>query len=56
LSLLGYISTGDCTELETRIHREYAHKRRDNEFFEISDTEVAEIVTQFGGVLQPPEN
>lgn len=56
LSLLGYISTGDCTELETRIHREYAHKRRDNEFFEISDTEVAEIVTQFGGVLQPSEN
>ena len=56
LSLLGYIVTGDCTELETRIHREYAHKRRDNEFFEISDTEVAEIVTQFGGVLQPSEN
>jgi hypothetical protein len=56
LSLLGYISTGDCTELETRIHREYAHKRRGNEFFEISDVEVAEIVTQFGGVLQPSEN
>lgn len=56
LALLGYISTGDCTELETRIHREYAHKRRDNEFFEISDNEVAEIVTQFGGVLQPSEN
>ena len=56
LSLLGYIVTGDCTELETRIHREYAHKRRDNEFFEISDTEIAEIVTQFGGVLQPSEN
>lgn len=56
LSLLGYISTANCTELETRIHREYAHKRRDNEFFEISDNEVEEIVTQFGGVFQPSEN
>lgn len=56
LRLIGYIATGDCVELETRIHREYGHRRRENEFFEIDDTEVQEILIQFGGIFCPETN
>lgn len=50
LSLVGYITTGDCVALETRLHREYAHVRRDNEFFAISHEDARTIINKFGGV------
>jgi len=53
LSLIGYISTGDCVALETRLHREYATFRRDNEFFAISREEAKTIIENFGGVFCP---
>lgn len=56
LTLLGYIETGDCVELETRIHREYGHLRRHNEFFALAAAEVTEIITKFGGVIISAEN
>lgn len=49
LVLLGYITTGNCTELETRIHREYAEHRCQNEFFRLQDAEVRKILTAHGG-------
>lgn len=49
LTLLGYIETGDCVEMETRIHREQADKRRANEFFELSAEEVRSILIAYGG-------
>lgn len=49
LTLLGYIETGDCVEMETRIHREQGHKRRANEFFELSAEEVRAILIAYGG-------
>lgn len=55
LKLVGYISTGDCVELETRLHREYGHKRQDNEFFEITIAEAHEIIAAFGGVIKTDE-
>lgn len=57
LTLIGDIVTGDCVALETRLHREYAAKRRRrpdgrrSEFFELTDTEVQEIVTRHGGTF-----
>jgi hypothetical protein len=57
LTLIGDIVTGDCVELETRLHREYAAKRRRrpdgrrSEFFELTDTEVQEIVARHGGTF-----
>jgi hypothetical protein len=51
LKLVGYIVTGDCVALETRLHREYADKRQDNEFFDISVDDAHAIITQFGGVV-----
>ena len=56
LTLLGYIQTGDCVALETRLHREYAHKRRDNEFFALSLDEAHTIIESFGGVRCDSEN
>jgi len=56
LALLAYIETGDCVELETRIHREYGHLRRHNEFFALDDTTVTAIVAKFGGVTLSTEN
>lgn len=55
LKLRGYIVTADCTELETRLHREWAHKRRENEFFELTDEDVQKIIADFGGVQQQIE-
>jgi hypothetical protein len=57
LILVGHIVTADCVELETRLHREYAAKRRrradgrQSEFFELTDTEVQEIVIRHGGTF-----
>ncbi|NDC55256.1 MAG: GIY-YIG nuclease family protein [Alphaproteobacteria bacterium] len=51
LALIGYIPTGDCVALETRLHREYAAARRDNEFFAISREEAKNIIENFGGVF-----
>lgn len=57
LTLIGHIVTGDCVELETRLHREYADKRRrrpdgrQSEFFELADDEVKEIVGCYGGTI-----
>lgn len=56
LRLIGYIPTGDSVTLETRLHREYAHKRRDNEFFELSVDEAQAIIENFGGVFCPSVN
>jgi hypothetical protein len=56
LKLLGYIVTGDCVALETRIHREQAAKRLNpgkDEFFTISVDEAKAIINQFGGVIAP---
>jgi hypothetical protein len=52
LKLRGYIVTADCTELETRLHREWAHKRKENEFFELTDDDVQKILTDFGGIAR----
>jgi hypothetical protein len=49
LTLLGYIETGDCVEMETRIHREQSDKRRANEFFELAAAEVKAILVAYGG-------
>lgn len=55
LTLVGHIVTGDCVELETRLHREYAAQRRRrpdgrrSEFFELTDAQVEEIVARHGG-------
>jgi len=57
LILVGHIVTGDCVELETRLHREYAEKRRrradgrQSEFFELTDAAVQEIVCRHGGTF-----
>lgn len=51
LKLLGFIQTGDCVQLETRIHRELADKRRANEFFELADSDVVRVVRAYGGQL-----
>ena len=56
LRLIGYIPTGDSVTLETRLHREYAHKRRDNEFFELSVDETRSIIENFGGIFCPSDN
>lgn len=56
LRLIGYIPTGDSVTLETRLHREYAHKRRDNEFFELSVAEARSIIENFGGIFCPSDN
>ena len=56
LKLLGYVETGDCVQLETRIHRELAENRRTNEFFELSRDAVVRVVTAYGGKLaEQPE-
>lgn len=57
LILVAHIVTGNCVELETRLHREYAAKRRrrpdgrQSEFFELTDTEVKNIVSNYGGTF-----
>lgn len=56
LTLLGYIKTADCVALETRLHREYAHLRRDNEFFALSVEEAQAVVESFGGVFCANDN
>ena len=56
LRLIGYISTGDSVALETRLHREYAHKRRDNEFFALSLDEAHTIIESFGGTHCTSDN
>jgi len=53
LRLVGYIPTGDCVALETRLHREYGEKRRENEFFDMTVEEARGIIVQFGGVCAP---
>lgn len=55
LKLIGYIVTGDCVELETRLHRENGHKRQDNEFFDLTIAEAHEIIVAFGGVIKTDE-
>lgn len=51
LKLRGVIKTADSTALETRLHREYATYRRTNEFFELTDDHVTQILTAFGGEI-----
>lgn len=57
LALVGHIVTSDCVELETRLHRMYASKRRrradgrQSEFFELSELEVQKIMSDCGGVF-----
>jgi hypothetical protein len=57
LTLIGYIVTGDCVTLETRLHREYASKRRHrpdgrrSEFFDLPNTEIQAIVARHGGTF-----
>ena len=63
LTLVGHVVTGDCVELETRIHREHAPRRRrredgrQSEFFALTAAEVRAIVTQYGGTfhLEPED-
>lgn len=45
LELIGYLATGDSVALETRLHRQYAEKRRTNEFFELSDADIKAILS-----------
>ena len=51
LKLRGVIKTADSTALETRLHREYATYRRTNEFFELTDDHVTQILTALGGEI-----
>lgn len=45
LELIGYLATGDSVALETRLHRQYAEKRRTNEFFELSEDDIKAILS-----------
>jgi hypothetical protein len=55
LKLLGYIVTGDCVQLETRLHREHGQNRQEGEFFNLTITEAHKIIAAFGGVIKTDE-
>ena len=46
LELIGYVSTGDSVALETQLHRTYADKRRENEFFALTEDDIKTILSR----------
>ena len=54
IEVLRMIPTYNAAKLERELHRKYAHRRTNGEWFDLQDNEVLEILSR-GSELEPPK-